>query len=675
MHPTTVSNRLLAATAMLQISSAAPLQMPVDLSDIYIKPNLPPVEDPSTSIGTGAPSARPTGVFADLVNDVSARNLRGTRIGTTSGGSSGESSEPAGSKSKTSGLLDTVEPFAASWLGKNIGDQIGGAIGLTSSETTSAAVAARETTVSTNKERRKVKSGSGSGSGSGNSGSSIGGSVFNTGKDLVTGTVINGASQIGGDYIADAVESAVAPASTTDTASAKQRRSGSNSPWISTRQVDKEQVIIESGKEIAEDTEGFQKYPRKVKSSKGNGSTGSSSSSGSNSGSSTGGGLWDIGKDLVTGTLLNGASQVGGDYFASGVESAMAPASTTDAASAQNQRRKVKSSKGSGSTGSSSSSGSNSGSSTGGGLWNIGKDLVTGTLLNGASQVGGDYFASEVESAMAPASTTEAAAARKRSSDGEEALPSDWDKEIRIGIVEPTILKEADSFDPEDSPSPTPTSIRAEKRKSGFGSLAKTFGKDVFEQGASGLAGDWLASEAESALGMGNSAATPTAAASQKRGLAGKLASKTGKKAASKITHDETKNKTDDSKDDFKSEVEDLKNKLMDFLSGDGDEDDSDSKMLRRSVAGALLNIAEESVQKRSSIPIDEPLEPLPSELEQRSPQGLFSLSKGVLKMVDHAQPDSSSSADDGSDNGNGNGEQAVNISMDVAKRSPEAAS
>lgn len=177
-------------------------------------------------------------------------------------------------------------------------------------------------------------------------------------------------------------------------------------------------------------------------------------------------------------------------------------------------------------------------------------------------------------------------------------------------------------------------------------------------------------------LGVYSSTATPTAAPSRKRNLAGSLALKTGEKAAGKIFHDEMKNKTDAIKSHVKGDVEDLKNRLMDFLSGNGDKDDSNSKMLRRSVAGALLKIDEEAVQKRSYIPINEQVGSTSSHLDQRAPQGLFSLSKNIRKMLDNAPSDSDGQTeDDGNDDGNGNGGTVANIAMDVAKSSLEVSS
>lgn len=373
MRTTTISKALLALVALLNLCSAAPLRViEFDLKDVLDKVLNPVQELPSIPFA----SALPTGHSLDATDVLSERSLKSTKVGTTSSGTSEESSGSNGSKSKTSGLLDTVEPFAASWLGKKIGDQIGGSVGLTSSETTSTADASTETAASAHKERRKLKSSSGSSSGS---------------------------------------------------------------------------------------------------------------SRGSSSGSSRAGSTFDLGKNLLTGTLMNGASQVGGDFIASNLENAMEPASTADAASAMKELRRMKAS----SSGSSSSSSGNSGSSVVGSALDAGKSLITSTLLNGASQVGGDYIADGIESAVAPASTTDTAATRKRSYEDESPL-GDLANNIRIGTVD---LTPDDNFVPEGSPN-TPTSVRAEKRRSAIGSIAKTIGGDVVEQGFSSLVGDLLAGKA-----------------------------------------------------------------------------------------------------------------------------------------------------------------------------------
>ncbi|KUI70688.1 hypothetical protein VM1G_06337 [Cytospora mali] len=374
------------------------------------------------------------------------------------------------------------------------------------------------------------------------------------------------------------------------------------------------------------------------------------------SASSAAGDAMKLGKTFLGDTLMSGGSTLAGDYLANKVEAYAG--SSTQAASSRKR-------------------GSDAGdeeedSSVASDVWKFGKEFLKDTALNGGSTIAGDYLANKIEDSEAPTTTT--ASAQKRStglSDFDESQWSDLEHPFRIGTVDlpkDTIPEFTDTI---------PISIRAAKRKTSFGSTAKKFRTDAAEQGLSSYVGGWAAHKLEDEFGM-NTAPTPTATASRKRSVAGTLAMKSGEKAAGKVVQDHTKNKTDSIESEFKTDTENMKKKLSEILSkvlGHHERNGPDSKMLRRSVDEAIndwiVSPYEESqdsqVQRRTSIPIEEPVESPSSSLEQRDPQGLFSLAKGMLKLADHNEPNTGGASE--------NGNEVAEISTEIRKRSPEIGS
>lgn len=143
-----------------------------------------------------------------------------------------------------------------------------------SSDTTSAADAATESAVSARKQRRKP----GVTSAKKKVAASVGSTIWNAGKKLLTGTGFTAATAVGGDWIANKVEDATSPSSTGFTAStSKQGRSVSSTE-------EKEAASV--------------------------GST-----------------IWNAGKKLLT----TAASTVGGDYITNKIEGVISPSSTAAA--------------------------------------------------------------------------------------------------------------------------------------------------------------------------------------------------------------------------------------------------------------------------------------------------------------------------------------------------------
>ncbi|KUI54746.1 hypothetical protein VP1G_02144 [Cytospora mali] len=650
MHSNTISKSLLTLAALLAIAGSAPLPSATESAiNTLIHPefvNRVPIV-----------STFPIDVdVADL--DKTAQNTK-RRTGSSESSSleHTESSESSSGGSGTPGLVNKIEPLAAGFVGKHIADKLEDVFGSTSETTTAAA--ATETAASSQKQRRKTTSNSGEGQAA----SSAAGSALKLGKTFLGDTLMSGGSTLAGDYLANKVEEYTG--SSTEAASSRRRS-------------------VNAGEEKAA--------------------------------SSLAGDAWKIGKQFLGDTAMSGGSTLAGDYLANKVEEYTG--SSTQAASSRKRSPEA--------------GDEEEASSVASDVWKFGKEFLKDTALNGGSTVVGDYLANKVEGSTGSATQTASASKRSSEASEEEALvpvpsgawgirkgyPNHIQDFPSFGEIEPSELPTTTTasaqkrstglsdFDesrwgdlehklrigtigvPErlyggEVSDPTPTSIRAAKRKTSFGSTAKKFGTDAAEQGLSSLIGGWAAHKIEDEFGSDNTAPTPTAAASRKRSVAGTLAMKSGEKAAGKVVHDHTKNKTDSIESEFKDDAEKMKNKLTEIFSkvlGHHERDGSDPKMLRRSVDELQAiddwilshyvdspDSPDSQVHRRTSVPIDEPVGSPSSSLEQRDPQGLFSLAKGMLKLADHSEPNTDGASE--------NGHEIAEISTEIRKRSPEIGS